>query len=237
MRPPNPTRSPTSSRHWAGKVRRRALPTRQAGNGTAESAGGVLGPTHPLTRATDAVLLLSRQWWICAAIVAGALIAQLEHHPWAVTVAVSAGLVLLTLTVVILALRQRVRDEAIHLIADGREALPITVVQRQRQLLLRRRTTAALARALETMLRQALRPPRIMTRGSRPLFSARVIASVVPDLLAVISLLQTEQTRARGIAMTERLLAHGDSPLYAREARILGDELHRIRNALEEQPR
>jgi hypothetical protein len=216
-------------------ARRRALSARQAGNGTAESAGSVLGPTHPLTRAIDAVLRLGRQWWTCAAILAGALIAQLDRHPWAVTVAVSAGLVLLTLTVVILALRQRVRDEAIHLIADGREALPIAVVQRQRRRLLSRKTTEALARTLETMLRQALRPTRIMTRGARPLFSARVITSVAPDLLAVISLLQTEQTRARGVAMTERLLAYSDSPLYAREPRVLGEELHRIRNALEEQ--
>jgi hypothetical protein len=52
-----------------------------------------------------------------------------------------------------------VRDEAIHLIAEGREALPIAVVQRQHQQLLSRRTKDALARTLETMLRQALSPP------------------------------------------------------------------------------
>lgn len=91
--------------------------------------------------------------------VAGAVIARVEGHPWAVAVAVSAVLVLLPLTIVIFALRQAVRDEAIHLIAEGREALPIAVVQRQHQQLLSRRTKDALARTLETMLRQALSPP------------------------------------------------------------------------------
>ncbi|HET6867145.1 MAG TPA: DUF3093 family protein [Solirubrobacteraceae bacterium] len=232
MPPTDPIRSPTSSRRWAGTAWRRPS-ARRASSGTTESAGAVLGATHPLTRAIDAVGRLGRQWWISAAIVAGALIAELERHPWAVTVAVSGGLVLLALTLVILASRQRVRDEAIELIADGRETLPIAAVERQRQRLLSRRTRNAMARTLETMLHQALRPPRIMTRGARPLFSARVIASVAPDLLAVISLLQTEQTRARGVAMTERLLAHGDSPLYDREPNGLLEELHRIGKALE----
>ena len=149
-------------------------------------------------------------------------------------VAVSAVLVLLTLTVLIFALRQRLRDEAIHLIAEGREALPIAVVQRQRQHLMSPRTKAALARTLEAMLRQALSPPRIMTRGARPLFSLRVIASVAPDLRAVISLLETENAPARGVALTERLIAYARSPLYAREASVLREELRRIRSALEE---
>ena len=233
MRPPDLTRSLTSSRRWAGIVRRR-LVAGQPGNEAAQSAALVLGPTHPLSRAMDAAARVGRQWWACAAVIAGAVIAQFERDPWALAVAGSAGLVLVTLTFVIFGLRQRVRDEAIHLIAEGREALPIGVVHRQRERLVSRRTTEGLARALETMLGQALRPPRLMTRGASPLFSVRVIASVAPDLRAVISLLQTGSARARGVALTERLLAYGDSPLYAREARVLREELHRIRSTLEE---
>jgi hypothetical protein len=134
----------------------------------------------------------------------------------------------------VLVLRQRVRDEAIHLIAEGREALPIGIVHRQRERLVSPRTTEGLARALETMLEQAVNSPRIVTRGARPLFSVRVIAGVAPDLRAVIRLLQAGPVRARGVALTERLLAYGDSPLYDREPRVLREELHRIRSALEE---
>ncbi len=201
---------------------------------TAQSADTVLGRTHPLTQAINAVGCGARQWWTCAAVLTGAVIASVERHPWALAVAVSAGLVLLTLTIVMFALWQRVRDEVIRLIADGREELPISVVQRQRERLLRRRTKQVLARTLETMLRQALSPPRIMTRGSRPLFSVRVIVSVAPELRAVISLLQPENASARGVALIERLIAYGDSPLYAREASVLRDELRRIQSALEE---
>lgn len=234
MRPSDLIRSPTSSRRRVGTVRRGRLSARPLGERTARSAGIVLGRSHPLTRGIDAVGCVSKQWLTCAALMAGAVIARIEGDAWAVAVAVSAGLVLLTLTVVALALRRRVRDEAMHLIAEGHEALPIAVVQRQRQRLLSPRTRDTLARTLEMMLRQALRPPRIMTRGARPLFSVLVIASVAPDLRALISVLRTKNASARGVGLLERLITHGDSPLYGREAAVLREELRRVRSALGE---
>jgi hypothetical protein len=232
MRPPILTRSPTSARRRVGIVRHGRLSPRPLGERTARSAGIVLGQSHPLTRGIDALGCVSKQWLTCVALMAGAVIAGIGGDAWAGAVALSAGLVLLTLTVVVLALRQRVRDEAMHLIAEGHEALPIAVVQRQRRRLLRPRTTDTLARTLEMMLGQALRPPRIMTRGARPLFSVLVIASVAPDLRALISVLRTENASARGVSLLERLITHGDSPLYGREAAVLREELHRVRSAL-----
>jgi hypothetical protein len=234
MRPPDLIRSPTSLRRRVGVVRHGRLSARPLGEPTARSAGIVLGRSHPLTRGIDAVGCVSKQWLTCAALMAGALIARIEGDGWAVAVAVSAGLVLLTLTVVVLALRRRVRDEAVHLIAEGHEALPIAVVRRQRQRLLSPRTRDTLARTLEIMLRQALCPPRIMTRGARPLFSVLVIASVAPDLRALISVLRTKNASARGVGLLERLITHGDSPLYGREAAVLREELRRVRSALGE---
>lgn len=234
MRPSDLIRSPTSWRHRVGIVRHGRLSARPLVERRARSAGIVLGQSHPLTRGIDAVGCVSKQWLTCAALMAGALIARIEGDAWAVAVAVSAGLVLLTLTVVVLALRQRVRDEAMHLIAEGHEALPIAVVQRQRQRLLSPRTRDTLARTLEMMLRQALRPPRIMTRGACPLFSLLVIASVAPDLRALISVLRTKNASARGVGLLERLITHGDSPLYGREAAVLREELRRVQRALEE---
>jgi hypothetical protein len=234
MRPSDLIRSPTSSRRRVGIFRRGRLWARPLGERTARSAGIVLGRSHPLTRGIDAVGCVSKQWLTCAALMAGALIARIEGDAWADAVAVSAGLVLLTLTVVVLALRQRVRDEAIHLIAEGHEALPIAVVQRQRQRLLSPRTRDTLARTLEMMLRQAVRPPRIMTRGARPLFSVVVIASVAPDLRGLISVLRTKNASAKGVGLLKRLITHGDSPLYGREAAVLREELRRVRSALGE---
>jgi hypothetical protein len=232
MRPPDLIRSPTSSRRRLGIVGRRWLSARPLGERTPRSAGIVLGRTHPLTRGIDAVGWVSKQWLTCAALIAGAVIARIEGGAWAVAVAVSAGLVLVTLTVVVVALRQRVRDEAMNLIAEGHEALPIAVVQRERQRLLSPRTRDTFARTLEMMLRQALRPPRIMTRGARPLFSVLVIASVATDLRGLISVLRTENASARGVGLLETLITHGDSPLYGRDAAVLREELRRVRNAL-----
>jgi len=234
VRPPDLIRSPTSSRRWAGIVRRRLRSPRQSGELPSRTAGSVLGHAHPLPRSIDAVGSVGRQWRTCAAVLAGALIAQLERRAWAIALTISAGLVLLTLTMRFFTLRQRVRDEVIHLIAEGHEALPIAAVQRQRQQLLSQRTRGSLARTIEKMLNEALSPPRIMMRGARPLFSIRVIAGVAPELRVVIGLLRTEKIRARGVALTERLLVHGDSPLYGREAGVLRAELRRILSALEE---
>jgi hypothetical protein len=232
MRPPGLIRSPTSSRRRVGTVGGGWLSARLLGERTARSAGIVLGRGHPLARGIDAVGCVSKQWLACAALMAGALIARIEGDARAGAVALSAGLVLLALTVVVLALRRRVRDEAMDLIAEGHEALPIAVVQRQRQRLLSPRTRDTLARTLEMMLRQALRPPKIMTRGARPLFSVLVIASVAPDLRALISVLGTENAGARGVGLLERLITHGDSPLYGHEAAVLREELRRVRSAL-----
>jgi hypothetical protein len=232
MRPSDLTRSPTSSRRRVGIVGHCRLLARPLVDRTARPAGIVLGRSHPLTRGIDAVGCVSKQWLTCAALIAGAVIARIEGDAWAVAVAVSAGPVLLTLTVVVLALRRRVRDEAMRLIAEGHEALPIAVVQRQRQRLLSPRTRDTLARTLEMMLRRALCPPRIMTRGARPLFSVLVIASVEPDLRAVIGVLRTENASAMGVGLIERLITHGDSPLYDRHAAVLREELCRVRRAL-----
>jgi hypothetical protein len=228
MRLPDLNRSPTSSRRRVGIVRHGRLSPRPLGERTARSAGIVLGRSHPLTPGIYAAGCVSKQWLTCAALMAGAVIVRIEGDVWAGAVVFSAGLVLLTLTVVVLALRQRVRDEAIHLIAEGHEALPIAVVQRQRQRLLSPRTTDALPRTLEMMLR----PPGIMTRGARPLFSVLVIASVAPELCALISVLRTKNASARGVSLLERLITHGDSPLYGREAVVLREELRRVRSAL-----
>ena len=90
-----------------------------------------------------------------------------RRSPWATILTASYTLVLAALTALLLMLKQRVSDRAIDLIAEGSEALPIATVQHQRQRLLAQRRRKALAKALDTVLRQATGPPRIVTRGTR----------------------------------------------------------------------
>lgn len=229
MRPTNPIRPLSGSRR-----RERGAARAKTTSRAEQSAGAVLGPTHPLTRATEAVEGVARQWHSCAAVLAGAIIAELQGHPWAPALAVSAGIVLVALTTLVAALKQRVRDRATALIAEGRETLPIAIVQRQRQRLLARRTRMTLAHTLHAMVRDATSPPRIETIGARRLFDAVVIAAVANDLRAVVSLLQNQHARARGVALTERLITDGGSALYSDNEIRLREELNRVRGVLEE---
>jgi hypothetical protein len=168
----------------------------------------------------------------CAAILAGSIIAELEGHSWAAVVTISSALVLAALTILRLILKQRVSDRAIDLIAEGRETLPIATVQRHRQRLTAQRERNALAKALDTAIRQATNPPRIITRGTRPLFDTRVIAGVATDLRAVIGLLQAGSPPARGVALIDRLITDGHSPFYGHEVKPLRQELNQIGQAL-----
>jgi hypothetical protein len=232
MRPPDLIRPPSNSRRQKRVYRRRRLTATPASNRAEQSPSTVLGPTHPLTRATEALAGVTRQWRTCAALLAGAIIAQLEGHTWATGLAISTGAVLLTLTALAAALLLRVRDGARDLIAEGRETLPIIAVQRERRRLLARHRRKVLARTLDAMVRQATSPPTIPS--ARPLFDIRVVAGVSGDLRAVISLLQKKHARARGVALTERLIVDGGSPLYGQDQTRLREELHRVRGLLEE---
>jgi hypothetical protein len=233
MRPPDLTRPPTRSRPRSNTARRWLPTPAPHGQGARQSARAVLGTTHPLSRASEAVTAVTRQWLTCAAILAGSIIAQLEGHQWAAILTASSTLTLAALTVLLLMLKQRVSDRAIGLIAEGHETLPIATVQRHRQRLLAHRSRNTLAKTLETMVEQATAPPKIITRGTRPLFDTRVIAAVAPELRAVIGLLRTSNPPARGVALIDRLITDGHSPFYGYELAPLRDELEHIRQAFE----
>jgi hypothetical protein len=233
MRPPDLTRPPTSSRRRGTTVRHWLATPAPRGKHAAPSARAVLGPAHPLTRATEAITGATRQWLTCAAILAGSIIAALEGRPWATVLTISSAPILAALTVLLLILKQRVADRAIDLIAAGRETLPIATVQRHRQRLTAQRERNALAKTLETTVCRATNSPRINTRGTRPLFDIRVIAAVATDLQAVIRHLQTGNPPARAVALIDRLITDGHSPFYGHDVKPLRQELNHIRQALE----
>ena len=84
------------------------------------------------------------------------------------------------------------------------------------------------------MVRQATGLPTIRPVGARPLFDPRVIANVSADLRSVSSLLRKEHVRAHGVAVAERLITDGGSPLYAHDENRLREELHRISHLLDD---
>ena len=200
--------------------------------GLEERAG--LRLDHPLVCATEAVQHTGRQWVHVAAVLVGSVIAVIERRAWATPLAVSAGTVLLVLTVILAACEQRKRDWAIELILEGRESAPIPAVQRQRDRLISERTRDSLAANLEEIVCQASNPRRRQTRATRPLFEPMIVATVTDELREVIRLLRAGGVSARGVAQTERLVTHGVSPLYGHEVSALREELWRVRDLLKD---
>jgi hypothetical protein len=80
---------------------------------------------------------------------------------------------------------------------------------------------------------QAAERPPAQPRA-RPVFSAHVVRSVGPELRAIAEQLTAAAPGVRGVALIDRLLHSGASPLYGSEVEPLRRELGRARYLLKE---
>lgn len=189
----------------------------------------VLGPGHPLTRASLELDAALRQMSVVAALLGGSLGAALAGAAWAISVAVAAGLVL-TGTAALAALRaQTRRDRALDLVIAGPDRLQLAVLQRQRRRLASPRTRRSLARTLESMVEETLHRSWTFPRSSRPPLYVPLIAAAQDELRELAALLRSRSAAVRGIALCERIVTLGTSPLYGRDLAPLRTELHRAR--------
>ena len=193
----------------------------------------VLRSDHPLVRATEAVHYTGRQWVHVAAVLTGSVIARIEGREWAGPLAGSAAIVLLILTVLVAAHKQRERDCAIELVLEGHETVPIAAVQRQRRRLLSDETRNGLAGNLEDLIRQSASRSRLQMRVTPLPFEPTVLTMAAGELREVSGLLRTEGVSSRGVARAERLVERAVSPLYGQDVGALREELRRVRDLLE----
>jgi hypothetical protein len=214
-------------------MRRPSLSTSRAHGVAGVVERAVLRSDHPLLRATEAVDYTGRQWVHIVAVLTGSAIARTDGRGWAGPLAGSAAVVLLILTVLLAAHKQRERDYAIELVLEGLETVPIAAVQRQRRRLLSDRTRNGLAGNLEDLVRQAARRPRLQMRVTPLPFEPMVLTMAAGELRDVIGLLRTQGVSARGVARAERLVERAVSPLYGQDADALREELRRVRDLLE----
>jgi hypothetical protein len=196
-----------------------------------------LASDHPLVRATEALRCAARQWNHVAAVFVGSGIARAEGARWASSLACSAGGVLVMLSLLLAVRIQARRDRVIDVILEGREDLPVAVVQRKRCRLVSERNRAGLARSLEEMARDARAPRTGRAWLVPPLFEPRVVAQVADELLELGVLLRTERVSARGVAYLERLVSKATSALYGRDVAGLREQLRRARELLKERER
>lgn len=189
----------------------------------------VLGPGHPLTRASRELDAAIRQMSMVAVLLGGSLGAVLAGGAWARSTAVAAGLVLVG-TAVRAALRaQTRRDRALDLVIAGPDRLPLPVLQRQRRRLASPRTRHTLARTLESMVQETLHRSWTHPLSSRPALHAPLIAGAQGELRELAALLRSGSAAVRGVALCERIVTMGTSPLYGRDLGPLRRELQRAR--------
>lgn len=192
----------------------------------------LLGPDHPYARANDVLAALRRQVAAVALLLVGSLAALVLGIGQAVTLVIGASIVLLGLGVVAGEQWGRRRHAARQLVLDGRESLPLAPIQRERRRLLAARTRRYVARSFERVLQHVTRRPAPVPASVRPLFDVGTVATVVDDLHEIVALLHAGVPQARGVALAERLLTEGVSPLYGYDAIALRDELRRVRYLL-----
>ena len=194
----------------------------------AAAVGAVLGDDHPLARASRRLGVLREQCLVVAALLVVSVGAMVEGVSGALPVVVSAGVVGAVLACAVATLAACKRERVLDLIVAGRGDLPIGGLERERRRLLDRRHRRALACSVDELRRRAEHPPHGLP-SARPLFRVHVVRAVAPELADIASLLRSESPALRGIAITERLLSDGCSPLYGDDAEQLRRELHRIR--------
>jgi hypothetical protein len=158
-----------------------------------------------------------------AAVQVGALALWWVNASYARALAIGAGVVQVALGLRWASLRVQRRDLCLELVSTGREHLPLAVVARERQRLDDPRHQAQLATSLEHL---AAMPVQRRER-QRPICSRRVLAAVEPQLRDTAARLRAGGVELRGVALLDRLVTSGSSPLYGQEIGALRNELAR----------
>ena len=151
--------------------------------------------------------------------------------PFALALMVAAAVVQLALSMRLGVLRLHRRDLCRDLVIAGREQLPLVALGCELRRLRDPRHQARLARAVEELGAGADHNHHEPGPAS-PLYSRRVLAAVEPELRQVARSLRADGAGVRGVALLDRLITSGISPLYGGRVGPLRDELGRIRYLL-----
>jgi hypothetical protein len=225
------TSKPLRQRMSQSGTLRRLAGARGRGAHELLTAAALLGDDHRLVRTLELLAVLRRQLLVTSLVLASGVLAIAGGVAWASAVIAAAALVELVLLAASLALRSLQRALALELIIDGRGDLPFCAVARERQRLTSPCTQASLVRALEGLIRTAATWPRIYP-SARPVFDVRQVRAATPQLKDLADLLSAQPAQPRAVALIERLLTSGASPLYGQQPDELRGELERIHREL-----
>jgi hypothetical protein len=161
-----------------------------------------------------------------AAVQLGALALWWVNASYARALTLGAGVVQMALGLRWASLRVERREQCLELVIAGREDLPLAAVARERRRLGSPRRQAQLATCLENLADVATHKPCRRER-QRPIHSRRVLTAAEPDLRGVVTRLRAGGGELRGVALLDRLITSGASPLYGESVDPLREELAR----------
>lgn len=203
-------------------------PVAPHGAGAARCAEALLGARHPLVAVLYACEATVEGIVAVAAVQLGALALWWVNASYARALVIGAGVVQVALGLRLASLRAQRRELCLELVIAGRERLPLAVVARERQRLDDPRRQARLATSLEQLAAIAVQRRRPRER-QRPISNPCVLAAVEPQLRDVAARLRDGGVDLRGVALLDRLVTSGSSPLYGEETGPLRNELARGR--------
>jgi hypothetical protein len=108
----------------------------------------MLGSSHPLVETIETLAEARRQSIAVGVILLASLVPATVGIRWAQTAAVGAGAMLCALAAAEVCSRRRLRRQALALIIEGRETIPVEAVEEQRERLLDGRHRTMLATSL-----------------------------------------------------------------------------------------
>lgn len=187
----------------------------------------LLGSDHPLVRVLHRTVVAVERSYVVSGLLAGSAVVWLEGVHGALAFLLASAVVQIALACDVAALVSRRRECARDLIIEGRGDLPLEAVQRECRRLEDPAYREDLAHGLD-IIRDAAAHPVSWPPAARPLFRVDVVAAVDRELAEVAVRLRGERAGVRGVAMLERLVTDGTSPLYGDRTRPLREELHRI---------
>jgi hypothetical protein len=197
-------------------------------------AEALVGVGHPLVRAIHAYKAVRDQIAVIAALQLVSAVLLYEKAPFALPFAVASGSALAVLSYRLAVLRSRRRDVCRELIIRGGEWLPLAAVQAESRRLRSSRHQARLSRAVDEIADLADRR-LFQSPTAAVVCHVSVLERFVPELREIAFLLLAGGGAVRGVALVERLLLFGDSPIYGTEVETLRRELSRARALLGQQ--
>jgi hypothetical protein len=194
--------------------------------GAGRSAEALLGAEHPLVALLYACGETMEGVAAVAAVQLGALALWWVHASYGRALTLGAGLVQVALGLRWASLCVQRRELCLELVIAGREHLPLAAVVRECRRLGSARRQAQLATCLENLADIATRKP---CRGEwqRPIYSRPILTATEPQLRGAVARLRAGACELRGVALLDRLVTSGASPLYGERVGPLREELAR----------